>query len=71
MSVIYRYNTYTLSIIHTLCLYYMPHIYILVTLTMHAYPYIQDVPKLKELLAEAKKLADIGGDWDRRNRLQV
>lgn len=26
---------------------------------------------LKDLVAEAKKLNDIGGDWDRRNRLKV
>ena len=30
-----------------------------------------DLPKLKDLLAEAKTLNDKGGDWDRRNRLKV
>jgi 26S proteasome regulatory subunit N7 len=30
-----------------------------------------DLPNLKDHLAEAKKLNDIGGDWDRRNRLKV
>jgi len=30
-----------------------------------------DLPKLKELIAEAKRLIDLGGDWDRRNRLKV
>jgi 26S proteasome regulatory subunit N7 len=27
--------------------------------------------KLSDLITEAKKLAEIGGDWDRRNRLKV
>lgn len=31
----------------------------------------QDTALLKDLVAEAKKLNDIGGDWDRRNRLKV
>ena len=26
---------------------------------------------MKDLVAEAKKLNDLGGDWDRRNRLKV
>lgn len=30
-----------------------------------------DLPNLKDYLAEAKKLNDQGGDWDRRNRLKV
>lgn len=30
-----------------------------------------DLPKLKELIAESKRLIDLGGDWDRRNRLKV
>jgi 26S proteasome regulatory subunit N7 len=33
--------------------------------------FVMDKPKLKILLAEAKKLIDAGGDWDRRNRLKV
>jgi 26S proteasome regulatory subunit N7 len=32
---------------------------------------IQDKPKIKILLEEARKLIDFGGDWDRRNRLKV
>lgn len=31
----------------------------------------QDLPKLKETIAEAKRLNELGGDWDRRNRLKV
>lgn len=31
----------------------------------------QDTVKLKDFVAEAKKLNDAGGDWDRRNRLKV
>lgn len=30
-----------------------------------------DLPNLKDFLAEAKRLNDLGGDWDRRNRLKV
>jgi 26S proteasome regulatory subunit N7 len=30
-----------------------------------------DINRQKDLLAEAKKLIDFGGDWDRRNRLKV
>lgn len=30
-----------------------------------------DMPKLKILLPKAKELIDLGGDWDRRNRLKV
>ena len=30
-----------------------------------------DTVKLKTLLADAKRLIDAGGDWDRRNRLKV
>lgn len=30
-----------------------------------------DIPKIKELITEARKLIDLGGDWDRRNRLKV
>jgi 26S proteasome regulatory subunit N7 len=30
-----------------------------------------DLPKMKDFLAEAKKLNEKGGDWDRRNRLKV
>lgn len=30
-----------------------------------------DTALLKDLVAEAKKLNEIGGDWDRRNRLKV
>jgi len=30
-----------------------------------------DIPKLKELISEAKRLNEAGGDWDRRNRLKV
>lgn len=30
-----------------------------------------DTSKLKGTLSEAKRLNDIGGDWDRRNRLKV
>lgn len=32
---------------------------------------LQDMPKLKVLLPKAKELIDLGGDWDRRNRLKV
>lgn len=31
----------------------------------------QDTTKLKTVLDEAKRLNEIGGDWDRRNRLKV
>lgn len=31
----------------------------------------QDTALLKDLVAEAKRLNDLGGDWDRRNRLKV
>ena len=31
----------------------------------------KDVPKIKSFLREAKVLVDLGGDWDRRNRLKV
>lgn len=31
----------------------------------------QDTAQLKEFVAEAKKLNETGGDWDRRNRLKV
>lgn len=31
----------------------------------------QDTTQLKSFVAEAKKLNDSGGDWDRRNRLKV
>lgn len=31
----------------------------------------QDIVKIKEFIAEAKKLNEFGGDWDRRNRLKV
>lgn len=31
----------------------------------------QDIPKLKATITEAKRLNDLGGDWDRRNRLKV
>lgn len=30
-----------------------------------------DMNKLKELIPEAKRLIELGGDWDRRNRLKV
>ena len=30
-----------------------------------------DLTSQKSLLAESKKLIDLGGDWDRRNRLKV
>ena len=30
-----------------------------------------DTGRQKSLLAEAKKLIELGGDWDRRNRLKV
>lgn len=30
-----------------------------------------DTTRQKNLLEEAKKLIDLGGDWDRRNRLKV
>ena len=30
-----------------------------------------DTTLLKDLVSEAKKLNEIGGDWDRRNRLKV
>ena len=30
-----------------------------------------DIPKLKAILSEAKRLNELGGDWDRRNRLKV
>ena len=32
---------------------------------------IQDTAQLKDCVTEAKKLNDLGGDWDRRNRLKV
>lgn len=32
---------------------------------------LQDTAQLKEFVTEAKKLNEIGGDWDRRNRLKV
>ena len=32
---------------------------------------LQDINRQKNLLEEAKKLIDFGGDWDRRNRLKV
>ena len=32
---------------------------------------LQDTDKLKTLIADAKRLNDAGGDWDRRNRLKV
>lgn len=31
----------------------------------------QDNRKIKDFVTEAKKLVEIGGDWDRRNRLKV
>jgi len=33
--------------------------------------YRMDMPTLNTLITEAKRLTDIGGDWDRRNRLKV
>ena len=33
--------------------------------------YRKDMPTLNVLITEAKRLIDIGGDWDRRNRLKV
>lgn len=33
--------------------------------------FLMDLPECKRLLAEAQKLNDVGGDWDRRNRLKV
>eukprot|EP01038_Epipyxis_sp_PR26KG_P004622 gene4622-6501_t len=30
-----------------------------------------DIAKIKSSISEAKKLIDVGGDWDRRNRLKV
>ena len=33
--------------------------------------FLQDINRQKNLLEEAKKLIDFGGDWDRRNRLKV
>jgi 26S proteasome regulatory subunit N7 len=33
--------------------------------------FCQDMSKLKVLLPQAKELIDVGGDWDRRNRLKV
>lgn len=32
---------------------------------------LQDTAQLKECVAEAKRLNETGGDWDRRNRLKV
>lgn len=32
---------------------------------------LQNSKDLKDLIAEAQKLNDAGGDWDRRNRLKV
>lgn len=34
-------------------------------------PLLQDISKLQEHITEAKKLIDVGGDWDRRNRLKI
>lgn len=31
----------------------------------------QETKKLKELISESKRLVELGGDWDRRNRLKV
>jgi 26S proteasome regulatory subunit N7 len=31
----------------------------------------QDTTRLKDYVAEAKRLNELGGDWDRRNRLKV
>lgn len=31
----------------------------------------QDMSRQKNLIDETKKLIDLGGDWDRRNRLKV
>lgn len=31
----------------------------------------QEISKLKEIITEAKRLNELGGDWDRRNRLKV
>jgi 26S proteasome regulatory subunit N7 len=33
--------------------------------------FAEDIPKLKDILTEAKRLNEAGGDWDRRNRLKV
>jgi 26S proteasome regulatory subunit N7 len=33
--------------------------------------YRMDIPTLNTLITEAKRLIEIGGDWDRRNRLKV
>jgi len=33
--------------------------------------FTMDIPQLKECVAEAKRLNESGGDWDRRNRLKI
>lgn len=33
--------------------------------------FLMDLPECKRMLAEAQKLNDVGGDWDRRNRLKM